>query len=162
MKKLLSVALVLLLIPAAALAEVDLSSLSFSELAALRDRAQMLMMQSDSWQEVTVPQGTWEVGVQIPAGTWTIRCADIGRNEYILKKCSIRWGVGKPDDSGYWEYKYDKGKVEIYNPNNVDYADGQVTEYIITLEEGDFIYISPTYNKVVFTPYSGMPSFGFK
>lgn len=162
MKKLLSVALILLLIPAAALAEVDLSSLSFSELAALRDQAQLLMMQSDAWQEVTVPQGTWEVGAQIPAGTWTIRCADIGRNEYMLRHCVVKWGIGKPNDKGFWEFKNEKGSVDLFNPNSIDYADGQVTEYIITLEEGDFIFISPTYNKAVFTPYTGAPSLGFK
>lgn len=163
MKKIIALTLALALLSSVSLAEsIDLSSLSFSDLAALRDRCQMEMMKRDEWQEVTVPHGLWEVGAQIPAGTWLIRCADTGRDSYLLSKCSIRWGKGKPGNNFHWPWTDEKGDVEIYNPNNMDYKDGQVTEYIITLEAGDFLYIHPQYNMVVFTPYSGAPSLGFK
>ena len=162
MKKLFALTLVLALLSSVSLAEsIDLSSLSFSDLAALRDRCQMEMMSREEWQEVTVPQGLWEVGAQIPAGTWIVRCADQGRSDYLLRECSIRWGTGRPGKNFYWTYQTEKGSVDIYNPNNEDYS-GQVTEFVLTLEAGDFIYIVPQYNAAVFIPYTGGPSLGFK
>ena len=161
MKKLLSLLVSLFLLCSSALAEIDLSVLTFDELAALRDQCQLEMMSRDQWQEVTVPQGLYEVGVHIPAGDWTIRCADTGRDNYLLMECLIRWGEGRPGDRYFWDYGKKKGEVEIYNPNNTDYSD-QVQEFTITLEVGDFIYIDPEYNRAVFTPYSGVPSFNFK
>ena len=50
MKKFFSLVLALILLPCAALAEIDLSSLSFADLAALRDQAQLEMMKRDEWQ----------------------------------------------------------------------------------------------------------------
>ena len=163
MKQLIAALLVLVLaFPLAACADVDLSALSFEELALLRDRCLSEMMSRDEWQEVTVPQGCWEIGVQIPAGTWLIRCADLGRDSLLMAECEIRWGKGRPDASGYWDYKTEKGHVEIFNPNSEKYKEGKTTEFVITLEEGDFIYIHPQYNKAVFMPYVGSSSFGFK
>lgn len=161
MKRILAVSLALVLLCSCALAEIDLSSYSFEELAALRDQCQLEMMKRDAWQEVTVPQGLWEVGVHIPAGTWVIRCADIGRDSYLLAECDIRWGKGKPNNDNFWDYSNNKGEAEIFNPNNENY-EGQTSEYIVELAAGDFIFIEPEYNKAVFTPYTGAPSFGFK
>jgi hypothetical protein len=161
MKRIIIVILLaVLLVPAAAEEDIDLSGLSFDELAALRDRCQLEMFQREEWQEVTVPQGLWEVGVHIPAGTWVIRCADINRNDYLLRKCCIKWGTGRPDEKIKWPNGYN-GSVEIYNPNSIEYS-GQVTEYVVTLKTGDFIHIHPQYNQAVFSPYTGAPSFGFK
>ena len=160
MKKLFSVVLILVLLASAAAAEIDLTGLSFDELAALRDQCLIEMFSRDEWQEVTVPQGLWEIGVHIPAGTWTLRCSDTGRDDYCLKECDLRWGRGRPGDNYYWDYKSDKGDVDIYNPNSKYYS-GEVTEFTITLEDGDFIYIHPQYNSVVFSPSVG-PSFSFK
>lgn len=164
MKKTLVLIIALVILSSACLAVTlpDLSGYSFSELAALRDRCLSEMMNRDEWQEVTVPQGCWEVGVQIPAGTWLIRCADLDRDSLLMAECEIRWGKGRPDNSGYWDYKTEKGHVEIFNPNSKKYKEGQTTEFVITLEEGDFIYIHPQYNKAVFMPYVGSSSFGFK
>lgn len=160
MKRFFSLALILVLILSAAAAEIDLSGLTFSELAALRDQCLMEMFTRDEWQEVTVPQGCYEIGVHIPAGTWTIRCADIGRDNLMMKETDLRWGMGRPSDDGYWDWRNDKGDVNIYNPNNTRY-NGQITEYTITFVEGEFLYIEPAYNSAVFTPPVG-PSFSFK
>ena len=161
MKKLFALLLILLLIPCAFAESIDLSGLSFEELAALRDRCQSEMMTRNEWQQVTVPQGLWQVGAQIPAGTWTVRCADRGRTSYLMKECHVDWGIGQPNDKGQWDYKLKKGGVIIYNPYNDEYKD-QVTEVTITLEEGDFVYINPQYNAAVFMPYTGAPDLGFK
>lgn len=159
MKKLCLALAVLILISSAALADVDLSVYSFDELAALRDQIQLEMMKRDEWQEVTVPQGLWEVGTQIPEGSWVVRCSTTGTS-YMMRESDIRWGVGKPEN-GFWNNGKDRGDISVYNPYHQDYQ-GQATEYIITLEKGQYIYIHPKYNSAVFTPYTGAPSFNFK
>ena len=55
---------------------IDLSSLSFDELIAFRERINLAIWDTEEWQEVTVPTGTWEIGKDIPAGHWTIKAAD--------------------------------------------------------------------------------------
>ena len=140
----------------------DLSGLSYDELVMLKDRINLAIWQSQDWQEVTVPQGVWEVGKDIPAGTWTVKCADVGRNSYMLKECHFSWGEYLSEDgqSVQWRGRYDW--VTIYNPNNRDYKDGQLTEYTLTVKNGDYIIIGTAYNRAVFTPYVGKPSLGFK
>lgn len=160
MKKFLCVMFAALLACATALADdIDLSGLSFQELAVLRNRCLYEMMQRDEWQEVTVPQGNYQVGTEIPAGKWVIRCADTGRDSYLMKEAEVSWGVGKPEN-GRVPYPW-KGDVEVYNPKNSSYK-GEITEYIIELEDGDWVAINPLYNAVVFTPYTGTPNLGFK
>ena len=141
---------------------IDLSGMSYNELVALKDQINLAIWNSKEWQEVTVPQGVWKVGEDIPAGTWTVRCADIGRNSYMMKECDFEWGEYLSDDgqSIRWKGRYDL--VTIYNPNHEDYKAGQTTEYTFTVKNGDYIVISYSYNKAVFTPYAGKPSLGFK
>ena len=155
------VAALLLILGAAAQAEsIDLSGLSFEELAQLRDRCQLEMLKRDEWQQVTVPQGVWRVGVDIPAGKWMIKCPDNARNDYLMRLCWLMWGSVVEDN--LVPSRYRKGEVEVYNPNAEDYKAGQVTEYVITLEDGDLLLIHPSYNKAVFIPYTGKPDLGFK
>lgn len=76
MKKLTTLILALALILApAALAEIDLSGMSFDELVDLQRQITAAIMQTDEWQEVEVPAGTYVVGDDIPAGRWTIKAA---------------------------------------------------------------------------------------
>ena len=183
MKKLLIILAALLILSAAALADTpaagfdalhklmgdrenpmeqtafDLSALSFDELAALSAQCQAEMMTRDEWQEVTVPQGNYRVGVDIPAGKWVVRCADTGRNDYLLKETWISWGTGKPENGFVTQPR--KGDVEIYNPKSTRYG-GEVTQYVIELEKGDWVAIHPQYNAAVFTPNTGNTGQGFK
>lgn len=140
----------------------DLSGMTYDELIALKDQINLAIWNSQEWQEVTVPQGVWKVGEDIPAGTWTVRCADIGRNSYMMKECDFSWGeyLSESGRSVRWKGRYDL--VTIYNPNNEDYTEGQLTEYTFTVKNGDYIIIGEAYNKAVFTPYTGKPSLGFK
>lgn len=156
--------LVALLLPVAAMAEgIDLSGMSLADLIALREQITMAMWQTDEWQEVTVPQGVWKVGEDIPAGTWTVRCADIGRTDYMLRYCDLEWGESLHESGRYvnWRGRYDTN-IEIYNPNHKEYKGGHMTEYILTVKDGDYIIISGNYNQAVFTPYAGKPALGFK
>lgn len=73
MKKLLIFVLVLFLVPAAVHAELaDLSAMSFEDLLTLRDAVNAEIKSRPEWKEVIVPAGTWTVGVEIPAGSYSI------------------------------------------------------------------------------------------
>lgn len=160
MKKLVCLVFAIaMLVPFAHAEEIDLSGLSFDELAALREQCLLEMFTRDEWQEVTVPQGNYRVGVDIPAGRWVIRCSDTGRSSYLLARCDISWGTAMPQN-GRIPSSGRKGKAEIYNPNSTDY-EGEATEYVVDLVDGYWVAIHPQYNAAVFTRYTG-PSFTFK
>lgn len=161
MKKLIAMLIAATIMLSVAYADTpDISGLSFNELIALRAEVNKALMSSDKYQEVTVPQGEWEVGTDIPAGKWLVKCSDVGRNSYILKECEITWGRGKPDN-GRFDYRDRKGEATIANPNNKNYS-GRVTEVIIDVEDGDYIVIDTFYNSAVFCTYTGKPDLGFK
>lgn len=141
----------------------SLSAYSYEDLVSLKEQINLAMWKSKEWQEVTVPQGTWKVGEDIPAGTWVVKCADMGRTNYLLRYCDMQWGESLNESGRYvnWHGRYDTN-INIYNPNHQDYEEGQMTEYILTVQDGDYIIISGMYNQAVFTPYTGKPSLGFK
>lgn len=161
MKKVLAVLFLLCLAIPAAAESVDLDSLSFQELAALRDRIQLEMMQRGEWQEVTVPQGVYKIGDDIPEGTWTIKCCLDYPDNVWMRATSLEWGA-ELDKSGIklsWNGR--KGSILIHNPNAEKY-DGGPVEYTISFEKGDFLIIDASFNKAVFTPYVGKSDLGFK
>ena len=83
MKKLLALILALVLVSSAALAEsVDLSGLSFDDLLNLQQRVNAALWASDEWISASVPIGLYEIGVDIPAGHWTV---DAGDNYLLIK-----------------------------------------------------------------------------
>lgn len=57
---------------AAPTVDVDLTSLSFDELLAFRDQIMDEIIARDEWDNVLIPAGAYEIGVDIPKGTWTI------------------------------------------------------------------------------------------
>lgn len=147
----------LLLIPTAFAENIDLSGLSLVELAELRQRVQLAMMETDEWQEVTVPQGVYVVGKDIPAGTWTVKSM-FGAESHLR----FAWG-DKLDEAGqHITYVGTKRAdiVAIYNTKARNYKDGDLLEYTFTCQEGDYIVIE--YTNAIFTPYHGKPDLGFK
>ena len=69
MKKVITILITLALIlslSVSALADFDLSGLSFEELVALKDQINLAIWNSEKWQEVEVPHGVWLVGEDIP------------------------------------------------------------------------------------------------
>ena len=77
MKKLFSVILLVCMIPVFASAS-DLKDLSFDELLALQKSVVSEIMSRPEWKEVTVPGGSWTVGVDIPAGSYCISAGEKG------------------------------------------------------------------------------------
>ena len=159
MKKLVALVLAIVLSAGIALAEgIDLSGMSYDELVALKDRINLAMWQSEEWQEVTVPQGVWKVGEDIPAGHWTVKCT----SERGVKQTRINWGEKLDSDGNSIAWN---GRHSILNDvNNTNYKyyeyDGELTEYSFEVFDGDYIVIEKA--PAVFTPYQGKPSLGFK
>lgn len=133
----------------------DISSLSLAELAALKNRIQYAMLQTNEWQAVTVPVGVYRVGAEIPAGTWTVKC------ENKVGKTIIQWGESLKDNGENIAYngRYSTFNA-VYNPNDYWYQAGAMTEYTFTVYNGDYIIIDN--GAALFTPYAGKPDLGFK
>lgn len=154
MKKLIPLFLAMIALAMPALADVDLSGMTYDELVALKDQINLAMWQSDEWQEVTVPQGVWEIGVDIPVGHWTIKAAD-GANTSI-KYGSRLDATGK--DMSYSDYDiYETVKSETRSTFD---ANEDLVQIDIDAKDGYFIVIDN--GSAVFTPYTGKPSLGFK
>ncbi len=168
MKKLIAILLaVLTLGSASALAQVsdtnqssaaiDLSGMSYDELVALKDQINLAMWESEDWQEVTVPQGVYEVGADIPAGHWTIKASETDSYASAYIKCGKTLDETKKDlewDDYYVSESLVNEKSKGYNETT------DKTETDLELEKG--MYVVVEYSSVVFTPYSGKPSLGFK
>jgi len=135
----------------------DLSGLSYEELVALKDCINLAIWESEEWQEVTVPQGVWVVGEDIPAGKWTIKCVD------GAFRTEICWGDYLSED-GTSVSDETRGEVYVYisNPEHRLYEAGDMTEYTVTLQVGDYVEVASNEDAAVFMPYAGKPSLGFK
>ena len=154
MKKVFCVLIVLAVLMGVAWAEgFDLSALSFQELAALRDRAQLEMFSRAEWQEVTVPQGVYQVGVQIPAGTWTVTC----KEGYYT---NVDWGefLNENGQRIEWKGRYHGGMA--FNPDYRLTEPTEQTEYTFTVQDGDYIIVAKA--PATFTPGASAPTFTFK
>ena len=157
MKRFFALLLVLLSLTGTVFADtIDLSGMTYKELVALKDQINLAIWNSQEWQEVTVPQGVWKVGEDIPAGHWTVVCADGWRYT------QISWGE-KLDDDGEsidWSGRFSLYNY-VYNPKHKYYeVDDGVTEYSFEARNGEYIIVES--GSCVFMPYAGKPSLGFK
>lgn len=132
----------------------DLSSLSYSELVALRDKINLAIWNSQEWQEVEVPQGVWVVGEDIPAGKWTIKAADgVTALVYWGDTLDVA-GTALSYNSKIYESEY------LYSVNCRYYEKGEATAVTWDLKKGQYFIVED--GIALFTPYSGKPSLGFK
>lgn len=156
MKKVCLLVLALVLVGCLAFAEVDLSGMSYDELVALKDQINLAIWNSQEWQEVTVPVGVWKVGEDIPAGHWTITVAPDGPTNWAYISIGTALDqTGKAIDIMATEYYYSEGiklagSDAIPNLEQIDY------------ELNDGAYVIVDYSDVIFVPYAGKPSLGFK
>lgn len=156
MKKcfLLVLTVILLFGVASASAGIDLSGMSFEELVVLKDRINKAIWESEQWQEVTVPQGVYTVGEDIPAGHWTIRP---GEGQWIV----IKWGDTLEASGRDIDYSRNLYESEVLTSStNRTYRQGDRTEIDYVLEDGQYVVIES--GDAVFSPYAGKPSLGFK
>lgn len=156
MKKLIAFIIALILCPVWSIAEIDLSGMTYDELVALKDKINLAIWASDTWQEVEVPYGVWIVGEDIPAGKWTVKPISGTR-------ANVHWG-SRLNESGT-DIHYDNSKdiyeMEwIYSKDYRSYDLGDPTEVTWNLADGQYFVVAE--GIVVFSPYSGKPSLGFK
>lgn len=132
MKKLIAMVTVLMLLASffVSFAEpetIDLSTMSLEEIALLIQRAQFAMFETVDWQEVTVPAGIYQIGVDIPAGKWNV---SMGKNWARIKIGAALNDTGNEVDNrsdGYYSVQLNEDVssrditffegmyVEIYN-----------------------------------------------
>lgn len=162
MRKLIVALLVVTMMISTAMAEgIDLSGLSYDDLVALKDRINLAIWESEEWQEVTVPQGRWIVGEDIPVGTWVIKCAQINNDSISGRLTQLEWGETLEED-GDISYHGRHGYENVFNGDSKYYEAGDNTEITVELQDGDIVDIDTDYAPAVFMPYSGKPSLGFK
>jgi len=155
MKKLFALILSMVALSAPAMADVDLSSMSYDELVALKDQINLAIWNSQEWQEVTVPQGIWEIGVDIPVGHWTIRAAD-------GVWCSVQYG-SQIDTNGKELSRRSNdffSEILVSTSSRVYTPGKDATALDVNALVGAYICIDK--GDAVFTPYAGKPSLGFK
>ena len=153
MKKLLACVLALILIGCAALAEIDLSGMSYEELVALKDQINLAIWNSAEWQEVEVPTGVWVVGEDIPAGWWTVRPATENEYFYVSVFDEINdTSSGPRPGCGFYENCEISAEGEVFGTKIP-------TEASIELKDGWYF---KTTGYAIFTTYSGKPDLGFK
>ena len=150
--------LVCLLMSACVLAyadTIDLSGMTYDELVALKDQINLAMWNSDEWQEVTVPVGVWTVGEDIPVGHWSISIApESSRQWVVVKYCDLLNEAGT--DAGNQFY------CKIYAYETIGAPDNDNYPQMINLDVKAGTYIIVQKGSVLFTPYQGKPSLGFK
>lgn len=139
MKKLLVFLLALTLLSTAALAEIDLSGMTYDELLDLRAQVDQALWASDGWQEVDVPSGVYVVGEDIPAGRWTLTCDSVMSSLVIY-----------PTKADYDNQTYNMKDMAVVSSDN---------PYNLTAVAGECIAISG--NAVTFKPYTSA-ALGFK
>jgi hypothetical protein len=155
MKRVFSLALAIVLVLSLApscFAEFDLSGMSYDDLVALKDQVQRAIWENEKWEEVTVPQGIYQVGRQIPPGKWTVLCKSNSMGEIEVAD-SLR-------ENGTKVTFPPKASKVIYNPDGLMYNEGDATEWTVELFDGEYVAVSMS--SLVFTPYSGAPELGFK
>lgn len=131
---------------------LDLSSMSFDELVALKDQINLAIWSSQEWQEVRVPTGLYKVGEDIPAGKWTVLAPE-GTTNYV------KWGT-KPDASGTHLERWE-GNEMIYSTSYKNYDPNKHRSQLdIELFDGMYFYVED--GAAIFTPYAGKPDLGFK
>lgn len=154
MKKLVCIILVIILIPTLAIADIDLSSLSYDELISLINGAQLEIMKSDKWQEVEVPPGTYVVGKDIPAGQWTIAVHDSGYVDF-----EIGTAIKSNGEIDYMSCLDDYKHITLIGKSSFLYTEGNTTSYSLELLNNWYVVI--TTGSIIFTPYKGN-NFTFK
>lgn len=158
MKKFLcSLCVLAFFLPPVAIADnvIDLSGMSYKELVSLKDQINLAIWNSQEWQEVTVPMGVWIVGEDIPAGHWTIK-TDASYATILI--CDALNDSGKGGDvwkSDIYEFE------SIASPNGLFFDPvSDRTEIDFKLKKGMYVIIDG--GNVIFSPYAGKPSLGFK
>lgn len=135
--------------------DIDLSGMSLNELIELKNKINLAMWETKEWQEVKVPQGVYQVGVDIPAGVWTINATKGNLAQINISMTLDEKGtnVDKHDDD--YHAVFVTAEDSMHYDENKDKPSESVE-----LKAGEYLAIF--YSAVTFTPYTGRPDLGFK
>ena len=123
MKKLIAFAAAVLLMIGSASAAFDLSEYTYDELITLRHYFTLEIMRRPEWKETTVPSGSWIVGVDIPAGSYSISPSGTGAYIRIIdNKGNVIVSQGVRNKSNFI------GKISVKDA------------YTITIEGGSLVF----------------------
>lgn len=155
MKRFVSLLFVLLIIPSIVLSDLpDISSLSFDELVQLRHQVDLSIWDCNEWRQVKVPIGVYIIGIDIPAGHWTLKppAGDSVTIEYFKNADE----TGKRPASSLDNYD-----AEVIADENSSYASFiHMREVDFELKDGFYLSIvNGPY--VIFEPYISKPAFSF-
>ena len=149
MKKFLYAILLSMLLCSVAIAAprtIDFETMTLKELISLCAEAQIYILASDEWQEVILPEGIYEIGVDIQAGRWTISTAK-------GEAARINWGKSLNETGTEINYKDFSTDVVISETHRLFEAKATKPHFDLELPEGTFIHVQ--LGTVVFTPYMG-------
>ena len=131
MKKLFSILLVLCLFTSLALAETNLSQMSYDDLLTLQKDLVKEIMSRSEWKEVEVPAGQYTIGVDIPAGWYSVR----PKSQSSYSSLYFRWYPNPSNNS--WDYMRieDKlGRFEFYEGMRIYLEDTAIFAPPISLD----------------------------
>jgi len=147
-KKILVLALALALFCSSAAAESDsLAELSFNELVMFRQYLSMYLMSRPEFKHVTVPEGIYKIGTDIPAGDWNIISVSGEQSTISYFEKLDQYG-NAPDKEAYYMWE-----------RVVNVPDYEVKSLHFYLKDG--MYIKIDLAPVIFTSYIG-PEFSFE
>ena len=129
--------------------EIDLSGMHYEELVSLKEKIDLAIRNHEQWGEVEVPPGSYQVGVDIPTGYWTVRCAD----DYSFT--FVAWGAELNESGdGIVASSVNFDGYFLDSPNGMF-----ATSCSFVAIEGYYILIDNA--PAVFTPYSGPSDFTY-
>lgn len=152
MKNYFALFLSIVLLFSAASADIpDISGLSFDELIALREQLNLAIWESEEWQEVTVPEGVWIVGEDIPEGHWVIRPVP---DTYIsVVYCNRLDEYGRSPAQGW------RGWSGTLTAKDSGLTVNEAREVDLDMIAGMYFI---NRGACIFTPFTGKPDLGFK
>ncbi|MBR3333137.1 MAG: hypothetical protein IKG23_02495 [Clostridia bacterium] len=134
--------------------QLDLSTYSFDNLITLKNKLNLSIWNSYSWDRIIVPAELYQIGSDIPEGKWTISSPE--------NYTRIAYGTKLYDENMSLSI-YDDWEKEIKNPNYTSYkTDEDVTSIDLTTTNGAYLAINEN-TCAAFSPISGKKqSLGFK
>lgn len=135
MRKILLVALFILMIIPATADTIDLSGMTYDELSDLNAQVNAALWAHPDFEEVIVPAGVYKIGEHIPAGTWQLFPLDGSR-------CYINYGTSLNASGTEVDILSTVSSEIIYSETSSVYDVGDPTYWVITLTDGYYIEFS--------------------
>ena len=143
MKKLIAIVVTIILTCSVAYAsQIDLSVMSYEELLSLQQDIQRAIMQTSEWQEVEAPAGLYLVGVDIPAGKWTVSMNKQWARIKIGSKLEANQNEVSSKSSDYYTVQINQ---EVPS-QTITFLDGQYVE----IYNAGLIFTTPTGSSLKF------------